>query len=136
MTFRKALPLLALSFLITGCVTDDSVAPDYRIRLAPSPSGKGYVALPPECGNWEQQFGSPQENVASPNFGCATSRNLAVMIERPEDLIEPRKMSPADGVASASAIDRYRAGKTFPLIDPNLENPVAVPTPTTASSPK
>ncbi len=115
----------ALAVLLGGCETAPN--PDYRVKVVDDPSGKGTIALPPECLNWhDYETGSAFENVLSPTFGCATARNLAAQVERPEDLIESKPMGAPDPVVSAAAISRYQAGKTTPLIDPNATKPSQV----------
>lgn len=128
---------LILSSLLGAChTTTPTPHVDTRIKLMPSADGKKMIALPPECGQWQDQLGDPWQNNPWPNFGCATARNLAVAVETPEDLITPHQLGEADGVTTASAVDRYRAGKTKPLIDAKAESPVTVMMPTTAASPK
>ncbi|MEZ5922794.1 MAG: CpaD family pilus assembly protein [Hyphomicrobiaceae bacterium] len=51
----------------------------------------GYVAHPPECGYWPENLSESRENVPYWNFGCAQSRNLAMMVDNPNDLIGPRR---------------------------------------------
>ncbi len=45
------------------------------------------------------------------NVGCSTAYNLGAMVAFPEDLIEGRGLSPADGTKGATSIDRYRKDK-------------------------
>jgi pilus assembly protein CpaD len=54
----------------------------------------GYVAHPPECGYWPGNLSESRENTPYWNFGCAQSRNLAMMVANPNDLIGPRRSSP------------------------------------------
>ena len=51
----------------------------------------GYVAHPPECGYWPDNLSESRDNTPYWNFGCAQSRNLAMMVENPNDLIGPRR---------------------------------------------
>ncbi len=44
------------------------------------------------------------------NFGCATQRNLAAMIDNPADLEQPRPETPAYTPRRDVAFDRYRKG--------------------------
>ncbi len=137
MRLSRSLPCLALTVLVllTGCESNPTPAVDTRIKLATSPDGKT-VALPPECGQWQHGFGEPWQNEPWPNYGCAQAHNLAVTVERPEDLIAPIPSAVSDGVTAASSVDRYRAGKTVPLIDAKSDAPVTIVVPTTAGSPK
>jgi pilus biogenesis lipoprotein CpaD len=43
----------------------------------------------------------------SSNFGCASERNLAIMIADPSDLIRGKKLNPASAEHSLNALDRY-----------------------------
>ena len=129
------LALLALP-LLAGCNTTPTPFVDTRIKLMPAPDGKSTLAIPPECGQWQYDMGDPWQNNPWPNYGCAQARNLAVTVERPDDLIAPRELAPADGVAAAASVDRYRVGKTAPLIDAKASAPVTLVMPTTAASPK
>ncbi len=47
--------------------------------------------------------------------GCATAFNLGAMVAFPEDLIEGRGISPADGAKGATSIERYRTDKVKKL---------------------
>jgi len=43
--------------------------------------------------------------------GCSTAYNLGAMVAYPEDLVEGRGLSPADGTKGATSIERYRKDK-------------------------
>jgi pilus assembly protein CpaD len=51
------------------------------------------------------------ENKPHYNFGCATQRNLAAMIDNPADLEQPRSESHAYTARRTVAFDRYRKGE-------------------------
>lgn len=51
----------------------------------------GHVAHPPECGYWPDNLSESRDNTPYWNFGCAQSRNLAMMVANPNDLIGPRR---------------------------------------------
>jgi pilus assembly protein CpaD len=91
--------------------------PRGRIEVA-SYSGGGavisytmYTATGPECGNFSENVGVSPENMRTPNFGCATQRNLAAMVEDPRDLIAPRGEEPASSARRATVIKAYREGQ-------------------------
>ena len=79
------------------------------------------------CGLWPQDLGPNIDNVAYNenrsyhNFGCATQRNLAAMIDNPADLEQPRPESPAYTPRRTIAFDKYRKGTstttTYPEAD-------------------
>lgn len=128
---------LVFAGLLGGCLaTTPSPRPDTRIKLVTAPDGKSTMALPPACGDWSDDMGDPWQNESWRNFGCTQARNLALQVERPDDLIAPHELGEADGVTSASAVDRYRVGKTKPLINAKEEAPALAMMPVTASSPK
>lgn len=70
------------------------------------------VATGPECGNFTRDFAHAPRNRNTPNFGCATQRNLAAMISDPRDLIEPRPLEPADMNRRQTVFESYRQGET------------------------
>jgi pilus assembly protein CpaD len=68
------------------------------------------------CGVWPDDLGptydaSYSENRPYWNFGCATQRNLAAMVDNPADLVQPRGESPAYTARRSVAIDKYRKGE-------------------------
>lgn len=71
-----------------------------------------YVATPSPCGNWSEDYAFNPRNTRSPNYGCATQNNLAVMVADPGDLIAPRGMTPADAQRRDVVLERYRQGET------------------------
>jgi len=74
------------------------------------------TAVAGPCGLWPQDLGPNIDNVAYNenrsyhNFGCATQRNLAAMIDNPADLEQPRPESPAYTPRRNIAFDKYRKG--------------------------
>ncbi|GGD21604.1 CpaD family pilus assembly protein [Pyruvatibacter mobilis] len=71
-----------------------------------------YVATPSPCGNWSEDYAFNPRNTASPNFGCASRNNLAVMVADPGDLVAPRGEDPADVQRRETILERYRQGET------------------------
>jgi pilus assembly protein CpaD len=74
------------------------------------------TAVAGPCGLWPQDLGPNIDNVdynenrPYHNFGCATQRNLAAMIDNPADLEQPRPESPAYTSRRNIAFDKYRKG--------------------------
>lgn len=62
----------------------------------------------PECGKWSQNSTLNWANRDHPNFGCATQRNLGLMVSDPGDLIRAVTMPGADGERYQGVIDNYR----------------------------
>lgn len=81
-----------------------------------------YVATPPSCPDWSKRSETDHDNLPPSNFGCATERNLGVMLADPADLVRGRDHAGQDGDASTLGIQRYRAGKTTPLQAPNTQS--------------
>lgn len=74
------------------------------------------AAVAGPCGLWPDDLGPSianpayNENKSYYNFGCATQRNLAAMIDNPADLEQPRAETPAYTARRSIAFDRYRKG--------------------------
>jgi pilus assembly protein CpaD len=68
------------------------------------------------CGLWPDDLGpnidNPgyNDNKSYHNFGCATQRNLAAMIDNPADLEQPRPETPAYTSRRNIAFEKYRKG--------------------------
>lgn len=70
-----------------------------------------HVVLGPSCSDWSKPGSGDWVNRPSSNLGCATSKNLGLMLADPGDLIRARPLTPADGAAGALRVDEYRQGK-------------------------
>jgi len=68
------------------------------------------------CGLWPEDLGPNlqdtgyNENRPYHNFGCATQRNLAAMVDNPADLEQPRPETPAYTMRRNAAFEKYRKG--------------------------
>jgi pilus assembly protein CpaD len=79
------------------------------------------------CGLWPEDLGPNidnsgyNENRQYHNFGCATQRNLAAMVDNPADLVQPRPETAAYTPRRSIAFDKYRKGvateTTYPEAD-------------------
>jgi pilus assembly protein CpaD len=69
------------------------------------------------CGTWPEDLGpsikdkSYYENREYHNFGCASQRNLAAMIDNPADLVQPRAETPSNSARRTEAFVKYRNGQ-------------------------
>lgn len=70
-----------------------------------------YIVTPPACPDWSRKSGIDYANGPHTNFGCATAANLGLMIDNPRDLVEGRRLGPADGIHQAEGVVRYREGE-------------------------
>jgi pilus assembly protein CpaD len=77
----------------------------------------GKNALPPECTELARDSVLTDAGLHRPSmqWGCATYTNLAAQIANPKDLVEPRKLAPADAAVAASGVHRYETGHVIPL---------------------
>ena len=108
----QALPILEAEGVSRSQVALGSYPAPVRDLSAPIIfSYMGYVAAGPECGDWSEDYAYTPNNTASPNFGCATQRNLAAAVADPRDLLGPRSMDPADAARRAVVLDNYRKGE-------------------------
>lgn len=68
------------------------------------------------CGRWPHDLGPTydsnfMENRQHWNFGCATQRNLASMVDNPADLVQPRGETPTMASRRSVMMDKYRKGE-------------------------
>jgi pilus assembly protein CpaD len=91
---------------------------DYRLRrggegkrLGASPSIRlAYqrpVAVPPDCDRWPENVGRNEERIPYPNWGCATQRNMAVMVDNARDLRQPQEEDPRSGERRSAIWSAY-----------------------------
>jgi pilus assembly protein CpaD len=127
-SFREIQVVLAAGGVPSHAVTLHHYHPDdprtfATIRL----SYPRIAAVAGPCGLWPEDLGpsihdySYNENKPYYNFGCATQRNLAAMIDNPADLEQPRPESPAYTARRTAAFEKYRKGvstaTTYPEAD-------------------
>ena len=133
---KLSVPLLAVGLLALAACEDPynpTLRPDYVIHVAPS--AQGDVAVPPPCPDYTTYSADPFDNQPMPQFGCASARNLAAMVENPDDLVQGRNLGPTRGVHSVGEVRRYDNDQTRGLIVPGAEvNQQATTTSSTATS--
>lgn len=61
----------------------------------------------PKCPSWRVPNMGDSNVSQSSNFGCASQRNLAIMVADPNDLVRGKKLSPASAEHTSNALDRY-----------------------------
>jgi pilus assembly protein CpaD len=75
------------------------------------------AAVAGPCGMWPDDLGPSllnkgySENKSYYNFGCASQRNLAAMIDNPADLEQPRSETAAYTMRRNVAFEKYRKGE-------------------------
>lgn len=102
--------------------------PDASQSLAPIKLSYSKIAATAgPCGIWPEDLGPSisnpgySENKPYYNFGCATQRNLASMVDNPTDLVQPRTETPAYTMRRTEGFEKYRKGDptntTYPDAD-------------------
>ena len=61
------------------------------------------------------------ENVHYWNFGCASQRNLAAMVENPADLVQPRGETPPYTGRRTTVLDKYHRGESSATVYPDKD---------------
>src|SRR5229473_7710536 len=127
-SFREVRALLAAGGVPPRGITLRHYHPDNprtfaTIRL----SYPRIAAVAGPCGLWPEDLGPSilnndySENKPYYNFGCASQRNLAAMIDNPPDLVQPRSETAADTPRRTAAFEKYRKGNptttTYPEAD-------------------
>jgi len=85
------------------------------------------AAVAGPCGIWPEDLGPSllnerySENKEYYNFGCATQRNLAAMIDNPADLEQPRSETAAYTARRTAEFERYRKGDATSTSYPEAE---------------
>jgi hypothetical protein len=114
--------LLAGSSLgLTACdvLYPPTTTPDYTIRV--TPTANGLAAIPPTCPDWTSNTTNPYDNQPLPQLGCANARNMALMVEKPEDLVQGRKLGDTRGTVMVGAMRRYDNNQTRGLVRPSAQ---------------
>jgi pilus assembly protein CpaD len=75
------------------------------------------------CGLWPKDIGPSAttqhfENQQDWNYGCSAQHNLAVMVENPEDLVQPRAETPAYTMRRTQVVEKYRQGQPTATLYP------------------
>jgi pilus assembly protein CpaD len=85
------------------------------------------AAVAGPCGLWPENLGPSilnnrySENKEYYNFGCASQRNLAAMIDNPADLEQPRSETAAYTARRTAAFEKYRKGDPTAVAYPEAE---------------
>ena len=85
------------------------------------------AAVAGPCGLWPEDLGPNfddpgyNDNQHYANFGCATQRNLAAMIDNPADLVQPRSETAAYTPRRSAFFDRYRKSQPTAITYPEAD---------------
>ncbi len=102
---RAGVPDLALDAVTVDATGQTN--PGLKLAFA-STSAEG-----PKCGAYDDVRKS-YYNVTTPNFGCATTANIAAMVANPNDLREPAPQGAGSSDVGARAAQKYREGTVTP----------------------
>ncbi|MBV8698671.1 MAG: CpaD family pilus assembly protein [Bradyrhizobium sp.] len=118
-TFREIRSLLAAGGVPPRGIIPRQYRPDDPAFLPPIRlSYPRIMAIAGPCGEWPADLGPSimdpgyGENRPYYNFGCATQRNLAAMIDNPADLEQPRSETPPYTMRRNAAFEKYRKGES------------------------
>jgi pilus assembly protein CpaD len=127
-SFREIRALLAAGGVPSRGITLRHYHPDDPRTLATIRlSYPRIAAVAGPCGLWPEDLGpsimNPGyfENKSYHNFGCASQRNLAAMIDNPSDLEQPRSETPADTPRRTEAFEKYRKGNPTTTVYPEAD---------------
>lgn len=126
--YREIQAVLAASGVPPRAITRHDYRPeDPRTLATIRLSYPRVAAVAGPCGLWPEDLGpsvdDPGYNHNKPyyNFGCATQRNLAAMIDNPADLEQPRPEAPAYTPRRNIAFDKYRKGTSTATAYPETD---------------
>ncbi len=92
---------------------------EVTVTLVPGgqpPVGSAVVTVPvwvadlPSCGTWDQEPTPDLDNGNTANFGCATQRNIGLMVQNPADLVRMRDATGRDANRAVDVIGKYDKG--------------------------
>jgi pilus assembly protein CpaD len=127
-SFREVKALLAASGVPPRGITAHYYHPD-DLRTLPTIrlSYPRIAAVAGPCGLWPEDLGPSlldrgySDNKPYYNFGCATQRNMAAMIDNPSDLVQPRPETPAYTARRTAGFEKYRKGEPTTTLYPEAE---------------
>lgn len=127
-SYREIRSILMARGVPSNAITQRPFQPDTADALpAIKLSYPKIKAVAGPCGLWPEDLGpnldNPGYNENRPyhNFGCATQRNLAAMVDNPADLEQPRPETPAYTPRRNAAFDKYRKGVSTTTIYPEAD---------------
>ena len=127
-TYREIHAMLTSGGVPSRSITLRHYTPDDpRLLAAVRLSYPKIAAVAGPCGLWPDDLGpnidnpSYSNNQHYHNFGCATQRNLAAMIDNPADLEQPRAEVAAYTPRRSALFEKYRKGESTAVTYPEAE---------------
>ncbi|HWL06105.1 MAG TPA: CpaD family pilus assembly protein [Xanthobacteraceae bacterium] len=114
---REIRSILSAAGAARGAIIERPYRPAHPNQLAPIRLNYPRVtAQAGPCGLWPDDLGPSAnakhfENRQYHNFGCASQRNLAAMVEEPADLVQPRASTPIYTARRTMVLEKYRQGQ-------------------------
>jgi pilus assembly protein CpaD len=126
--YRDIHAMLTASGVPSRAITMRNSSPDDPRQLAVIRlSYPKIAAVAGPCGLWPDDLGpninNPgySSNLHYQNFGCATQRNLAAMIDNPADLEQPRSETAAYTPRRSALFEKYRKGESTAITYPDAD---------------
>ena len=127
-SYREIRSILMARGVPSNAITERPYQPEYADALPTIKLSYPKIkAVAGPCGLWPEDLGPNldnsgyNENRPYHNFGCATQRNLAAMVDNPADLEQPRPETPAYTPRRDIAFDKYRKGTSTATTYPEAE---------------
>jgi pilus assembly protein CpaD len=126
--YREIREVLAAGGVPARAITMQPYHPENPHLLAAIRVGYPKIAaVAGPCGLWPEDLGpnimDPEynENRHYYNFGCATQRNLAAMIDNPADLEQPRSETAVYTPRRSASFEKYRKGEPTAVAYPEAD---------------
>jgi pilus assembly protein CpaD len=127
-TFREIQALLAAAGVPPRGIVMRSYRPeDPRQLPAIRLNYPKISAVAGPCGLWPDDLGPSIknktwfQNTQYYNFGCASQRNMAAMVDNPADLVQPRPETPPYTARRSVSFEKYRKGTTTATVYPESD---------------
>jgi pilus assembly protein CpaD len=127
-TFREIQALLAAAGVPPRGITVHHYHPEDPRQMATIRLNYPKIsAIAGPCGLWPEDIGPSIKNTGyfenKPyfNYGCASQRNLAAMIDNPSDLVQPRPETTAYTARRTAAFTKYRKGESTAISYPESD---------------
>ena len=75
------------------------------------------AAVTKECGDWSRDMANDPKNMPPADFGCSMQNNVAAMVANPQDIQQPRNMSPAHATSRMPGMNTYQSGEWSQMTD-------------------
>ena len=77
-----------------------------------------HAVVLPDCPDWRMSPVTSYSNHVAPNFGCASTTNLGLMVDNPKDLVAGTTDKNSNTQRSSQVLTDYRAGQEAATASP------------------